>query len=403
MELALDSGKAVVARWRDGQPADAALLKAINVAYVLVETPQPDFAAACKSANLIVSSPAEIEKSIIKGGIWPGIRSTGRRRNPDTDVSSASNEPWLDTNLYLVACHRALENRPGILTYTRAQDAENKLIPFESLEIAFAESWLMGGNFVLDVEDRYLRGLRTNDAKAQAAWTKLGRTIAWLKQNSGLHGRPPLPIITALYDGKGGSRELANLLYRRNASPRMAATTPPPSPRIKALVAASIAPPAATEKNAILAHAKAGAVVVVDADWWRDPAAKSLKVDEDREIFSLGKGQVVAYKKRIADPSEFALDVIDLVTHRQRALRLWNANTIVGVATEGKTAGAIVNLINYGTNVPEEVQVQVHGNFTKALMHSPGATPTALKAAKRAAKTEVFVPKLERCCTIEFS
>jgi hypothetical protein len=399
--MATDSARPLIVRWRDGKPSDIALLKSIKADEVWLEPAQPDFAAACAKAGIrTVAAP----ENVTKGGLWPGIRSAGRRRNPDTDVASASNEPWIDTNLYLVACERATApTKTPLLAYTRGEDAANKMVPFESLEIALAEAWMMGGNFALELDDRYIRALRANDPKAQTAWTKLGRTAGWLKQNTASFGRPSLPVITALYDGRGGSRELANLLYRRNAAPRIVTAPPPPSPRIKALIAASITPPADPAKTTILAHAKAGAVVIVDADWWRDPAAQSIKLDADREIFSLGKGKVVAYKKRVADPSEFALDVIDLVTHRQRAVRLWNANTIVGVATEGKPNSVTLILLNYGTNLPEDIQVQVLGHFAKASMLAPGEAPVSLKTAKRAAMTEVFVPKLERACVIEFA
>ena len=212
-----------------------------------------------------------------------------------------------------------------------------------------------------------------------------------------------MPVITVLYDGRGLSRELANLLFRRNASPSIVTAPPAPSPHIKALVAASITPPDEKTKAAILAHASAGAIVVVDADWWQTSAAKTTKEEVDRVFFSLGKGQVVAYRKRIAEPSEFALDVIDLVTHRQRPLRLWNAPAIIGVASQGVRAGAILTLLNYGVSVPEDIQAHVLGNYTRALMHMPGAAPVSLKVAKRVAMSEVFIPKLERACAIEFT
>ena len=386
----------MITRWRDGKPADVALLKAIQVNTVWLETPQPGFAAACKAAGIAAVDSLET----LKAGLWPGIRSAGRRRSPDGEVSSASSEPWVDSNGYLVACQRAT-GKPAVLAYSLG-DAATRMVAFETLEIALAEAWMMGGNFALEVEDRYLRGLRSSDAKALAAWTKLGRTAAWLKQNSTWFGRPAMPVITALYDGRGPSRELANLLFRRNASPAIVATPPPPSPQIKALVAASITPPEAKIKAAILAHAFAGAIVVVDADWWQTPGALSIRQEDDREVFSLGKGQVVAYRKRIAEPSEFALDVIDLVTHRQRPLRLWNAPAIIGVATQGVRTGIILTLLNYGVNVPEDIQAHVLGTYTRALLHSPGTAPTLLKTAKRAAMTEVFIPKLERACAIEF-
>ena len=387
----------MIARWRDGKPADVALLKAIGVNTVWLETPQPEFAAACQAAGIAAVDSLET----LKAGLWPGIRSAGRRRSADGEVSSASSEPWVDSNGYLVACQRAT-GKSGLLAYSFG-DAATRMVAFETLEIALAEAWMMGGNFALELEHRYLRDLRSADAKATAAWTKLGRTAAWLKKTAALFGRPAMPVITVLYDGRGLSRELANLLFRRNASPSIVTAPPAPSPHIKALVAASITPPDEKTKAAILAHASAGAIVVVDADWWQTSAAKTTKEEVDRVFFSLGKGQVVAYRKRIAEPSEFALDVIDLVTHRQRPLRLWNAPAIIGVASQGVRTGAILTLLNYGVSVPEDIQAHVLGAYSRALMHMPGAAPVSLKVARRAAMSEVFIPKLERACAIDFT
>ena len=388
--MQIDSGKPLIARWPNGHASDIPLLQTLKVNTVWLETPQPAFAAACQSAGIAVTEKLES----VKGGLWPGIRSAGRRRSPDGEVSSASAEPWVDANGYLVACERAIE-KPALLAYGLG-DAATRMVAFETLEIALAEAWMMGGNFALLVEDRYLKALRANDPKAVAAWAKLARTAAWLKQSAGLFGRPALPTITALYDGRAPSRELANLLFRRNASPRIVASVPAVSAQTKALVAASITPPA--NQSAILAHAAAGAIVIVDADWWRVPEAKLLRDEEDRQFYTLGKGQVVAYRKRIAEPSEFALDVIDLVTHRQRPLRLWNAPAIIGVRSTN-----VLTLLNYGVSVPEDIQAQVLGHYSRALLHAPGASPVALKVARRSAMSEVFVPKLERACAIEFS
>ncbi len=394
----MDPGKSLIVRWSEGKASDVALLKSLKADAVWLDTPQPEFSAACATAGI----PTIATLETVKGGLWPGIRSAGRRNGPEGEVASASSEPWVDANGYLVACQRAIEpGKTPVLAYS--QTDPGRMVAFETLEIGLAEAWMMGGNSALQVEDRYLRGLRANDSKALAAWNKLARTADWLKQNRSLFGHPSLPSVVALYDGRGGTRELCNLLYRRNASPRVVSAPPATSPQIKALVAASIATPAPALRTAILAHAEAGASVVVDADWWREPRAKLVKEQEDRAFYALGKGQVVAYHKRIAEPSEFALDVIDIVTHRQRATRLWNAPAIIAVATEGVRGGAILNLLNYGTGVPQEIQAHIQGTFSRALMRQPGMTPTTLPVAKRATMTEVFVPKLERACSIEFT
>ena len=107
--MQIESGKPLITRWRDGKPADVALLKAIQVNTVWLETPQPGFAAACKAAGIAAVDSLET----LKAGLWPGIRSAGRRRSPDGEVSSASSEPWVDSNGYLVACQRATGKPAG--------------------------------------------------------------------------------------------------------------------------------------------------------------------------------------------------------------------------------------------------------------------------------------------------
>ena len=83
------------------------------------------------------------------------------------------------------------------------------------------------------------------------------------------------------------------------------------------------------------------------------------------------KGQVVAYKRPVADPSEFALDVIDIITHRKRAVRTWNAPAVIALATGEK----LVHLVNYGSPIDMDVQTRVQGHFTKATLMRPDADP----------------------------
>ena len=113
--MQIDSGRPLIARWRDGKPADVALLKAIGANTVWLETPQPEFAAVCKAAGIAAVDGLDA----LKAGLWPGIRSAGRRRSPDGEVSSASSEPWVDANGYLVACQRAT-GKSGLLEIGRA-------------------------------------------------------------------------------------------------------------------------------------------------------------------------------------------------------------------------------------------------------------------------------------------
>jgi hypothetical protein len=145
-----------------------------------------------------------------------------------------------------------------------------------------------------------------------------------------------------------------------------------------------------------------------DGAWWRAAGLKLLRSQSDRDFYTLGLGQIVAYKEPIADPSEFAFDVIDFVTHKRRAVRLWNAPSIIALATVGPASGpahggVLLHVLNYGSPIESDVQARVQGVFGKATLLRPDGRPMPLKTSKRGSTTEVFLPELRRVGTIVFS
>jgi hypothetical protein len=253
--------------------------------------------------------------------------------------------------------------------------------------------------------------LLRGEAKAVKAWRRLGRTARWLVEHGRLFGQPTFPAITVLVEANDGLAEITNLLYRQNTSPSLAPAADPPKPdpsRLLALVAVGIQPPGADIRQRILSHAEAGAALIVDAPgdiaWWRGPQLKLVRRQGDREFYSLGRGQVVAYREAISDPYEFAFDVIDIVTQKRRAARLWNAPTAIALATSS-TAGAnrgraLLHLINYGARLEGEVLVAVQGSYTRATLLRPEAAAQSLPTAKRETATEVTLPELERLAVL---
>ena len=156
-----------------------------------------------------------------------------------------------------------------------------------------------------------------------------------------------------------------------------------------------------------MAHAEAGSTrrcgQCSGATWWKVAGIKPGSIEPDRDYYLLGKGQVVAYKP-IADPSEFALDVIDIITHKQRAVRLWNAPAVIALATASpRPRERLMHLMNYGSPINMEVQARVQGHFEKATLLRPDADPLPLQAAKRGTTTEVQVPELRRLGVVVFS
>ncbi|WP_031500878.1 hypothetical protein [Bryobacter aggregatus] len=391
-----------VVRWTNPAPALLPLFQTAGVEALLVAEASAAFVEAAAAAKLPLLHSSE-ETGLIGAGLWPGVRQSANRVR-DIEVVSASREPWVDANSYLVAYHRALDPaKTPVLAYEANEKAgvrPDVEIPYDTAALGLIETRIAGGNFVVDLPPRFKEKLLNGDAKAQAAWAGLGRTAAWLQANASLLGRPALPEITAIVEEGAPTREIANLLHRRGASPSLKsiARVPAPDKKILALVAASLrqVPPA------VYAHAEAGAAVVIDSV--PPGGAKLIREEIDRVFYSYGAGTIVAYRKRIVDPSEFALDVIDIVTHKRRATRLWNANSAIPLATMGEHPNeAILHIVNYGSPTQEEIQAHIQGRYAKATLHAPGKDPKPLKVAPRGASSEVFVPPIERLAVVRFS
>lgn len=422
--MPVDLARDIILRWDQPDPAHIPLLKQAGITAVLTPMGGTAFSEACAGAGMttIVHEDLQFVKAddlkgfgtrknvVLTNGIWPGIRRPPTVDGRGDETASASREPWVDSNGYWIRYLRTLyPERPAVLGYV--PELGDRAVPFDSLELALAESQAAGGNYILTLEPGYLAALLRNEPKATAAWKQLGQTARWLREQAALFQQPVLPIVTALMEEGQTTAELANLMYRRNASPVLypAAAPPAPGPASRlALVAANLRPLGPETARRIFAHARAGTTVVTATlasdPWWRGLVQAPVRSELDRDFYAVGKGQLVAYKKPVSDPSEFALDVIDIVTHRKRAVRLWNAPSIIAVATDSRQRGErLVQLVNYGSPVDTELQVRVQGQFANATLLRPEVVSTPLTTAKRGTTTEVLVPELRRVGVLIFS
>jgi hypothetical protein len=422
--MPLDLSSEVAIRWNDCDEKFVPLLKEGGITTVLVSSRNETFETACRTAGLKVQPLEEVQflplvtinsappgaLVALTNGLWPGV-SRRPEEGSDVFVGGATARPWVDSNGYLVGILRTLyPNRPALLGYLPDDKAGVKpdaLLPYLSLELALVEAWVNGGNYLLSLEPRYHERLLGGEARALDAWRQMGRTAQWLGKNGELFRQAAFPTITALVEADEGLAEITNLLYRHNASPALASAANPPTPdplRRLALVAVSIRPPDPGIRRRLLSHAEAGTSLIVDAPgadaWWRDPRLKLVRSQEDRDFYSLGRGQVVAYHEPISDPGEFAFDVIDIVTQPRRAARLWNGEEVIARATlcaRGLNGGrALLHLVNYGPPREYEVLAGIQGNYTKASLWRPEGAPVSLPTAKRGTTTEVGIPELGR-------
>src|SRR5262249_44739887 len=204
---------------------------------------------------------------------------------------------WIDQNCYLVQYLRALFPKiPPLLGYLPDKDGgvpPERSVPFETLELAVAEAWMGGGNYIMALEARFREELLKGSPNAVSAWRNGGRMTRWLRENATVFGQPMQRTVSVLVENKDESLEVANLGFRQGVSPALIAAGDPPPPdpaRCLELVAVGIEPPDADRRRRILAHAQAGSILVVDAAgekaWWRLDGLKLLRTDEERNYYS---------------------------------------------------------------------------------------------------------------------
>jgi hypothetical protein len=402
-------------RWKDLDPKYVPLLRDGGITAV-VAAPDESFEKACIAAGIQVVhesevqfvTPAEAAQArsgvpvIYRAGLWPGVHTQSQV------VASATRAVWIDQNCYLVQYLRTLFPKiPPVLGYLPDKDGgvpPERSVPFETLELALAEAWMGGGNFIMALEARFREELLKGSANAVAAWRSLGRMTRWLRENAAVFGQPLQRTVSVLVQNTDESLEVANLGFRQGVSPALIPAADPPVPdpaRCLELVAVGIEPPDADRRRRILANAQAGSILVVDAEgekaWWRVDGLKLLRTDEERNYYSLGKGQIVAYKEPVLDPSELALDMIDYITQKRRAARVFNCNAAVAMAGQ-----AVLYIVNYGRAQDLPVLARIQGSFTKATLLRPEAPPQPVKVVRRDSSSEATLPNLERAAAVVF-
>ncbi len=423
--MAVDLWNRIVLRW-DSDSDCAALLEPGAIEVVLLRTAGDRVAASCRAAGAETMAAGAVRlfgrdeqagepaggPAALKAGVWPGAQASSRGAE-GSFTAGASQRAWVDANGYLVAWWNAL--RPGVppvLGYLPDGDAgiaAGRAITYDSLELALIDAWSAGGNYILSPDAAYRDALARGDRAALAAWTQMGRTARWLKEHRDLFRRPAPPTITVLVEPGDSTAEIAALMFRQSGSPELvaAARVPTPDPaRRPVVVAAGIRSPSPETRTRLLAHARAGSTVVTDAAeetaWWRVAGLKLARRFDDREFYSLGAGRIVAYKQPVADPGDFALDVLDIAGDR-RPCRLWDSPASVAIVSNaGPRLEPVLRVINYGSPARAQIMAHVRGVYGSATLLRPGEEPAALRTYRRGRNTEIMVAGLRRLAVVVF-
>ncbi|TAM81670.1 MAG: hypothetical protein EPN47_13100 [Acidobacteria bacterium] len=311
------------------------------------------------------------------GGKQPQIQGNlVIQKNGVLQVSSATREPWIDSNVALARFEQA--NQPGIarlfsFTWDLAGPVEQKQGPRAvDYALAVAEAGANEAGLVLPLHPNLQKGLAEGDKLAWQEWDRVKTYIRFYSKggNARLKSMADVAVVA---DDYRDAYEAMNLLARRNISFRVFrpsdATEQALSGSQLAIVFSRIVGPAI---EAIRAFASAGGTVLLIGQhgpfpWQTIPAVKS----SIGTTYKTGRGEVIESSQPVGDPEAFAEEVRDLLRSQGPLIYLWNGVTTLSSAHRTpQEAGIVVELVNYAQE-PIQVQVRVKGLFPDIRYETP--------------------------------
>ncbi|MGC8794557.1 MAG: hypothetical protein ACP5U2_14320 [Bryobacteraceae bacterium] len=350
--------------------------------------------------------PVEPARAVLRAGLWPGSR------RPEPGEASATQHAWLDANVHLIAWLRAhFPARPAILGY-RADEAaglaRGQRVPFWTSELSLAEAAVAGGSVVLSAPDAFREALLAGQGMAREAWQSLARTARFLRDHAAEFQRPVASRVAVIAGDLEECGEILNLMFRHNVTPAvLPASRPGPLGQFRVVAGAGLGKYREAVRSS-LEFARAGGHLLVapaaenEPAWWKAPGLRKLRAEQERDVYALGRGLITVYRAPVADPGEFALDVIDALGWRTRDLRIWGADALIGLLHRQPDGSVSLELVNYGGKAGDFL-VRLEGHFRRALLRQSGAAPVELRAAIRGSGTEVEMPRISRVASLLLS
>jgi len=417
----------VVLRWPASETADLRKWRALGF-HLFLEAGASDLAAAsaaaerADAAGVIVDhsgSPSAAEgelfrsskmahpkllfRFLIPGGKQPQIR--GRLvvdRDGILQVSSPSSQPWLDTNLPLTRLAETFhpDARPVLYDFQwdLADSLHKQLGPsVDEYALAIAEAEAIRADVILDFPEPLQTALAADQADAWALWNQVKQYIAFSSRVSSerIQSIANMGVVTS---DDHMNYEAVNLLARHNLAFQTVRPQDLSAERLNAWNAVVVfCSLRSAEIDLLNVFVKRGAIVVLVNQRGEYPwhSAGPVRQDAHSATFAVGSGQLIELREPVTDPELFARDLRRLIGAERSAVSLWNSMTTLATGYRQEAGGeTILNVINYA-DVPENVQVQIKGQFASIQLESPEQRCCrALQAFTLGGFTEFTIPRL---------
>jgi hypothetical protein len=292
-------------------------------------------------------------------------------------VSSPTQQPWIDSNVALARFLRAYRpNEIPLISFEwNLQDSIEQRYgpPLQNYLIAVAEAGAFHYDVILPIHESLQNGLAQGNPQARTVWSEIRKYIQFFASDAGneqVHLVSDVGVVTEDYDS---AYEEMNLMARHNVAFRVIRPDEFDAGRLQGMsLIVDFCRLDGTDVEFVERFATLGGTVVLIGQAGNFPwhSAPQVKQNSEVSVYATGKGRVLEFSAPIADPDSFARDIWRLLEEPERTLSLWNALTVLGDDQTEGASSAQIDLVNYSAQ-PTRVQVQVKGTFSHIRYETP--------------------------------
>lgn len=377
-------------------------------------------ASALAGIILIVhhSDEAELEKSLPKlRSAYPKLRilvlnPDGKtpemrgglviKRGSVLEVSSPTEQPWINTNLSLVKIEqRSRPRQVPLYTFSWAglsnSAPQETALTAENYALAVAEAGAFHADLLLELDDHLQKGLAEHDPQARRLWSQVLLYVNFYSHPT----KPSLEAaanVAVVVDDLDASDEVMNLLARHNIPFKVLRPVDLGSTELDGVdIAVMFANPdrATSERLRDIADQGKTAVIVDAHGSYPWQLGSPVRINEHAVSYAVGKGKVLELSEPVTDPETFAQDIRRLLGTQSVLISLWNALTTIAVPYQ-EHGGPVTEMefVNYAEE-PLRLQLQVKGSFASARYETPEhKCCESLVPTKHNGFTEFVIPEL---------
>jgi hypothetical protein len=321
-----------------------------------------------------------------------GVRPSARNLADMGIRATASAEPWIDSNIWLVRATRSGDRSRPVWVHQLAEPA----VPRDPIR-SVADAAIGGGRWIVALDEELRAQLFRREAGALETWRQVAAYLRFSEDHAEWRSFVPYGNLALVVDTASETPEISheylNLVARRQVPYRIvprSALSPEALAGFQAVLAMDADPPTAAERKLLREFAEKGGLVIAPQSWGNAP-----KEDSYAEI-PLGKGRVIVYKGETPDAGTVARDLLELLAPEAMGLTVLNVpSTLASVSLEPSGKRALVQLLNYATEPSPRITVRFNGIFRAARLYTPEGAPVDLKVRAAANnRTEFVIPVL---------